>query len=62
MSLIDKLINVKVAILKNKPKSEVTDKYLEYMNEYTKECRNVLEKADQRQVFYQYIKYLEKKE
>ena len=62
MSLIEKLISVKVAMLKNKPKSEVADKYLDYFNEYSKICRNVIDKAEQRQVFYQYIKYLEKKE
>jgi len=54
-----KLINVKVAMLKNKPKSEVRDKYLEYMKEYDKECRNIMDKAEQRQLFYDYLRYME---
>jgi hypothetical protein len=59
--LTEKLINVKVAMLKNKPKHEVTDKYLDYFNEYSKVCRNVVDKAEQREVFFQYIKYMERK-
>ena len=42
--ILEKLINVKIAMLKNKPKSEVRDKYLEYMNEYDKECRSIRDK------------------
>lgn len=60
--ILEKLINVKIAMLKNKPKNEVRDKYLEYMNEYDKECRSVSDKADQRRMFYSYLEYMEKKE
>jgi hypothetical protein len=58
--ILEKLINVKIAMLKNKPKSEVRDKYLEYMNEYDKECRSIRDKVENRELFYSYLKYIEK--
>jgi len=59
MMLEKKLINVKIAMMKNKSKSEVRDKYLEYMKEYDKECRNIMDKVEQRQLFYDYLRYME---
>ena len=56
--LLEKLINVKLAIYSKKPKNEVRDKYLEYINEYDKKCRNVVDKAEQRELFFQYLKYM----
>jgi hypothetical protein len=61
-------------MLKNKPKSEVRDKYLEYMNEYDKECRSIRDKVENSklyilllllmlynlELFYSYLKYIEK--
>jgi hypothetical protein len=72
--ILEKLINVKIAMLKNKPKSEVRDKYLEYMNEYDKECRSIRDKVENSklyilllllmlynlELFYSYLKYIEK--
>ena len=42
--ILEKLINVKIAMLKNKTKHEVRDKYLEYVNEYDKGCRSLRDK------------------
>ena len=49
--ILEKLINVKIAMLKNKPKSEVRDKYLEYMNEYDKECRSIRDKVENSKLY-----------
>ena len=58
--LLEKLIEVKVSMLKNRPKEEVKTKYLEYMNEYSKECRSIIDKVEQRDLFHKYLKYLER--
>lgn len=60
--ILEKLINVKIAMLKNKTKHEVRDKYLEYVNEYDKGCRSLRDKIEKRELFYDYMRYMEKNE
>jgi hypothetical protein len=52
-------VNVKIAMLKKKPKAEVKKKYTEYMIEYNKKCRNIIDKAEQREVYHQYLEYMD---
>jgi hypothetical protein len=59
MSHLEKLVNVKIAMLKKKPKAEVKKKYTEYMIEYNKKCRNIIDKAEQKEVYHQYLEYMD---
>jgi len=57
---LEKMINCKVAMLKNKPKHEVQGLYLEYLHEYDNKEKTVRDKIEHREFFYQYLRYMER--
>lgn len=59
--MLESLINLKTAIRHNKSKSEVREKFLEYSRKYDDlENKNIGDKIRHREIFYNYIRYMEK--
>lgn len=58
--MIEELINVKLAIRHNKPKSEVRDKFLLYTRAYDEAEKDVGDKIRHREIFMTYIRYMER--
>jgi hypothetical protein len=58
--MLEKMIECNVAMLQKKPKQEVQDKYLKYLNEYDNKEKNVEMKQEHRDFFYRYLRYMER--
>jgi hypothetical protein len=57
--LLEKQINCQLAILKNRPKKEVQERYLEYITEWDKKGdKTTLDKQEHRDFFYRYLRYM----
>jgi len=65
--MLEKLINVKLAIARKKPKHEVEEKYMEYIKSYdlkqdTEEGLTLGDKIRHREIFWKYCEYMSRVE
>lgn len=60
MSLEVRIINFKKAMREEKPKSVVRYKFRKYMEEYDAKEKDVLDKIRHRDLFLDYLRYMEK--
>lgn len=58
--MIEEIINLKLAMKQNKPKKVVTEKYQAYMKIYDNKDKDILDKVEHRDLFYDYIRYMSK--
>ena len=56
--MLEELINLKLAIRKHKPKSEVKEKFRAYTNKYDNAEKTIQDKIRHREIFYSYINYM----
>lgn len=58
--MLEKLINLKIAMKRNKPKSEIKEKFKDYSTAYDNCDKTIQDKIRHREVFYDYVRYMAK--
>ena len=58
MTLEVRVINLKIAMSSNKPKSVVRYKYRKYMEEYDNKDKDVIDKVRHRDISLDYLRYM----
>lgn len=59
--MLEELKEVQEAIKKGKPKNEVEDKFKTYLEAYDNMDKNLDDKINHREIFYSYMRYMEKR-
>jgi len=58
--MIEKLVNIRLAMKKGKSKDVVRYKFKEYMKLYDEKDKDTIDKIMHRELFYDYLRYMAK--